>query len=166
MKKRRIEDIAGEYIEKLINQVLLKLVKPDITLENVNQIDSLTLEQIKKEYGIEAIILDVDDTLRTNMRDIPKVNKEWINSLKGKVKIVILSNGIDRTVEKYFEENGIDYIGFAHKPFKKNFVKVCEKLQVNPENIMVVGNSLIDDIYGGKRNKMKTALVKKCEEER
>ena len=61
-------------------------------------------------------------------------------------------------------KNGIDYIRFACKPLKKNFVKACEKMKVNPERVLMVGDSLFDDIYGGKRNKMKTALVKEVED--
>lgn len=89
---------------------------------------------------------------------------EWIESLKDKIKIIIVSNGVDQNIEKYFKENGIDYIGFACKPLKKNFLKACEKMNVKPENVLAIGDSLFDDIYGGKRNKMKTALVKEVED--
>lgn len=98
------------------------------------------------------------------MKDIPKCNKEWIEDLKDKIKIMIVSNGVDKDIEKYFNENGIDYIGFACKPLKKNFLKACEKMNVPPVSVLMVGNSLFDDIYGGKRNKMKTALVKEVED--
>ena len=47
---------------------------------------------------------------------------------------------------------------------KKNFLKAGEKMNVKPKNVLTVGNSVFDDIYGGKRNKMKTALVKEVEE--
>ena len=86
------------------------------------------------------------------MKNIPKCNKEWIESLKGKLKVIILSNGKDQKIEQYFRENGIDYIGFAHKPLKKNFLKACEKMDVSPEKVLVVGNDLLTDIYGGRRN--------------
>lgn len=77
---------------------------------------------------------------------------------------MIVSNGVDKDIEKYFNKNGIDYIRFACKPLKKNFAKACEKMNVNPERVLMVGDSLFDDIYGGKRNKMKTALVKEVED--
>ena len=37
-------------------------------------------------------------------------------------------------------------------------------MNVTPVSVLMVGNSLFDDIYGGKRNKMKTALVKEVED--
>ena len=97
------------------------------------------------------------------MKNIPKCNQDWIESLIGKIKIIILSNGIDEKIQKYFQEKGIDYIGFAHKPLKKNFIKACEQMNVRPDKVLVVGDSLFDDIYGGKKNNMITALVKEVE---
>ena len=68
-------------------------------------------------------------------------------------------------VERYFELLGIDYIGFAHKPMKRNFIRACEKLGIAPEKTLVIGDSLWSDIFGGKRNNMKTALVKRVEDD-
>ena len=161
---KTLEDLVAEKLCDLVHYALSKIIKPDMTLNKVNELDIQAIEKMKHQYGIEAIILDVDDTLRKEMKDIPKCNKEWIEGLKGKIKIMIVSNGVDRDIEKYFKENGIDYIGFACKPLKKNFIKACEKMNVNPESVLMVGDSLFDDIYGGKRNNMKTALVKEVED--
>ena len=161
---KTLEDLVAEKLCDLVHYALSKIIKPDMTLNKVNELDIQAIEKMKQQYGIEAIILDVDDTLRKEMKCIPKCNKEWIEGLKGKIKIMIVSNGVDRNIEKYFKENGIDYIGFACKPLKKNFIKACEKMNVNPESVLMVGDSLFDDIYGGKRNKMKTALVKEVED--
>ena len=161
---KTLEDLVAEKLCDLVHYALSKIIKPDMTLNKVNELDIQAIEKMKQQYGIEAIILDVDDTLRKEMKDIPKCNKEWIEGLKGKIKIMIVSNGVDRDIEKYFKENGIDYIGFACKPLKKNFLKACEKMNVKPESVLMVGDSLFDDIYGGKRNKMKTALVKEVED--
>lgn len=162
---KTLEDLVAEKLCDLVHYALSKIIKPDMTLNKVNELDIQAIEKMKQQYGIEAIILDVDDTLRKEMKDIPKCNKEWIEGLKGKIKIMIVSNGVDRDIEKYFKENGIDYIEFACKPLKKNFLKACEKMNVNPESVLMVGDSLFDDIYGGKRNNMKTALVKEVEDE-
>ena len=161
---KTLEDLVAEKSCDLVHYALSKIIKPDLTLNKVNELDIQAIEKMKQQYGIEAIILDVDDTLRKEMKDIPKCNKEWIEGLKGKIKIMIVSNGVDKDIEKYFKENGIDYIGFACKPLKKNFLKACEKMNVKPENVLAIGNSLFDDIYGGKRNNMKTALVKEVED--
>lgn len=118
---KTLDELAADKILDLAHYLLSKFIKPDITLNKVNELDIQAIEKLKQQYGIEAIILDVDDTLRKEMKDIPKVNKEWIEGLKGKIKIMIVSNGVDKDIEKYFNENGIDYIGFACKLLKKNF---------------------------------------------
>jgi len=152
-------DTAFEYLAK-------KLIQPDMKFNSVTDIDKRMLNRIKQDYGIEAIVLDVDETLRCNSKAIPKRNGEWIKMMKGQIKVIILSNGIDPDIEKYFSEMGIDYIGFAFKPLKKNFIKACQKLGVRPEKTLMIGNNIIDDIWGGNRNKMRTALVNDYEDER
>ena len=69
--------------------------------DKVSDLDVQEIERIKQEYGIEAIILDVDKTLRADMQSIPKVNQDWLESLNGKVKMIILSNGVDKDIEQY-----------------------------------------------------------------
>ena len=68
-------------------------------------------------------------------------------------------------MEEYFKEKGIAYIYFAHKPLKMKFLKVCKEMNVQPDKVLVIGDSLFDDVLGGKRNNMKTALVKNVEED-
>ena len=162
---KKLEEVVAQKLYEIINAVLSKIIVPDIKLEDVTQLDDEMIEYLKQRYGIEGIILDVDETIRKNMSKIPKCNKEWIENLKGKLKIIIVSNGMDRNIESYFKEQGIDYIGFAFKPLKRNFLKACEKMDIKPEKVLVVGNDLFDDIYGGRRNNMKTALIKKVVDE-
>lgn len=162
---KNIEDIIANKIYALINFALLKVIKPDIKINKVTEINEEMIENLKQKYGIEGIILDIDETLRTHMKDIPEVNKKWIDGLKGKLKVIILSNGRDEKVERFFRDRGIDYIGVAHKPLKKNFIKACEKMGIEPNKVLVIGDSMLDDIHGGKKNNMRTALVKEVEDE-
>ena len=39
-------------------------------------------------------------------------------------------------------------------------------MDVSPEKVLVIGDSLLADVYGGKKNNMKTVLVKGVEQER
>ena len=100
---KTLDELVADKILDLVHYVLLKFIKPDMTLSKVNELDIQAIEKLKQQYGIEAIILDVDDTLRKEMKDIPKVNKEWIEDLKDKIKIMIVSNGVDKDIEKYFK---------------------------------------------------------------
>ena len=152
-----------DKIYSLMNYVLAKFIKPDIEVQNVRELDEQLLQILKEKYGIEGIILDVDETLRNDMKSIPQCNQEWIDRVKGMFKVIVVSNGIDGEVESLLKEKGIDYIGFAHKPLKRNFLKACERLNVEPDRVLVVGDDLISDIYGGNRNGMRTAWVREVE---
>lgn len=160
-----IEDIVADKIYELVNYMLAKKIKPDIKLETVGALSKEDIRKLKDELGIQGVILDIDETVRKDMNKIPKCNEEWIDMLKDELKVIVVSNGIDKGIENFFRLKGIDYIGFAHKPLKKNFIKACEMLGIAPEKTLVIGDSLFSDIYGGKRNNMKTALVKKVNDE-
>lgn len=162
---KSLDDIIFEKFSALLNYALSKAIKPDIEVNKVAELDEDMISNLKQEYGIEGIILDVDETLRKNMNKIPEVNEKWLESLSKQLKIIVVSNGVDGKIEEFFNDRGIDYIGFAHKPLKKNILKACEKIDVTPEKVLIVGDSLFSDIYGGKRNNMKTALVKEVEDE-
>ena len=145
---------------KLINRILIIFIKPDMVFDSVKSLDIDTIEHLKAEYNIKAAILDVDETLRTNFNTIPNYNWKWIKELKKHIKVIVVSNGLDVKVWQHFNKIGIVYIPIAFKPLKYGFKKACFILDVNPENVVVIGNDLFGDIYGGKRNNMKTALIK------
>lgn len=157
---KTLDELVADRILDMLHFVLSKFVKPDITVNKVTELNKDLIKEIKQRYGIEGIILDVDETLRKDMKNIPEVNQEWIEGLRDQLKVIILSNGVDKKIEDYFKDKGISYISFACKPLKGNFLKACKKMGVEPDKVLVVGDSLFDDVYGGKRNKMRTALVK------
>ena len=169
---RTIMDVAGDIVLAKVREVLLRIIVPDISIDNVNEIDEVGIKCLKEYHGIEGFILDVDETIRSNGRDIPLANQEWIDRIKDEFKIIVVSNGMDGRLKKYFEERGITYIPFAFKPLKMNFMKACEDVfttpgmsAIAPEKILVVGDSLVDDIIGAKMSGCKSALIKGVEEE-
>lgn len=162
---KSLDELAADKIYELVNYLLAKKIKPDMKLERVTSLTQEDVRKLKQDLGIQGVILDIDETVRKNMKAIPRCNEEWIDMLQRELKVIVVSNGVDRGIEDFFKLKGIDYIGFAHKPFKKNFIKACEKMGIKPEKTLVIGDSLWCDIFGGKRNQMKTALVKNVEEE-
>ncbi len=157
---KSIDELVAEKLIDLVHLLLAKLIKPDFTFRSVTDIDETMVDEIKRKYGIEGIIIDVDDTLRKGFNDIPKSHKEWIESLKGKLKITILSNGMDQVIEDYFKEQGIDYIGFGMKPRKKNFIKACQRMKVKPEQVMVVGDELFQDVWRRQKKQNENRINK------
>ena len=157
----KLGNLVYDKIITLINIALYKKIRPDVTLTDVTVINKGIVRAFIDNYGIKGVILDVDDTLRKEFGKIPPCNERWLEDLKGEVQVVILSNGYSKKMQKYFEEREIEYIPFGGKPLKTNFSKICSKMKLNPEQVMVIGNDLFADILGGKRSKMRTALVTK-----
>ena len=152
-------DILEQKIMNLIDYQLKKHIHPNMKLSKVNDIDLKLVKQLKSKYGIGGIILDVDETLRKGDANIPNCNKKWIEFMKNEFKVIVLSNGIDRQVEDYFKNVGIEYMSFCHKPLKKNFLRAADNMGIEPENVLVIGDDIVCDVYGGNRCGMITAIV-------
>ena len=139
---------------------ILKRILPDVVISEVSEFDDAKIKKLKEKYHIQGMVLDVDETIRFNMSSIPKKNKEWIKQTLESLKIIVVSNGRDPSIKEYLDSLNIEYIPMAHKPLKKSFSEASKRLKLDSENIIVVGNSLLDDILGGKLSNMKTAWVR------
>lgn len=126
----------------------------------LNSVADITIEFLK-ENSINALILDVDNTLINIERVIPEATKTWVEIMKqNNIKLYILSNTNNKKkVGDVSEALDIPYRNLAKKPSKKGFFKVQEILQEKPENIGVVGDQIFTDVIGGNRAKMFTILV-------
>ena len=151
--------IVENKIYSIIDQILMHLIKPNIKLNQVSDLDLELVKKLKSEYGIGGLILDIDDTLRKDIKPIPKCNQEWVKYMKQEFKVMIVSNGFDKKIKGFANENGIEYIGFCRKPRKKYFLNAANKMGLDPENILVIGDDIICDVYGGNKCGMITALV-------
>ena len=133
------------------------ILYPDAHFNNVREITINFLQKNK----INALILDVDNTLIDYDKNLPEETIEWAKELKSNnIKLYILSNTNKKEkVKTVAEKLKIEYMYFAKKPLKTGFKKIQEKLQEMPENIAVVGDQIFTDIVGGNRCKMFTILV-------
>lgn len=157
--KKTIFEYIEQKIYSIIHKQLVKLVEPSMILQEVKDINLEFVKKLKSEYGIGGIILDVDDTLRKELMIIPSCNKQWIEFMKKEFRVIILSNGYDGKVSEFCDEKNIPYISFAKKPLKKQFLYACDRMGLYPENVLVIGNDVICDIYGGNRCGMFTAII-------
>ncbi len=162
---QKLEDLVYDKITEVIYYFLVKRIKPDMKIENVTELTEEMIITIKQKLQIEGVIIDVDETLRKDMKVIPKCNQEWLEMVMKHLKVVAVSNGRDDKIKDYCEKQGITYISNAWKPLSFGFKKACKIIDTEPEKVLVIGDHLIDDIYGGKRNKMKTIEVRDVEED-
>ena len=135
---------------------------PNIYIKNVKEI---TVEFLK-ENNIKGLILDIDNTLIDYYKNLLDGSKEWCDNLKSKgIKMCILSNTNKvEKVKKVADQLNLEYLYFAQKPNKKGFIKAKKMLNLNSENIAVVGDQVFTDVLGGNRVKMYTILTKPIDE--
>ena len=119
---RTIMDVVGDIVLAKVREVLLRIIVPDISIDNVNEIDEVGIKCLKEYHGIEGFILDVDETIRSNGRDIPPANQEWIDRIKDEFKIIVVSNGMDGRLKKYFEDKFSSKQIFTDSPLTVSFV--------------------------------------------
>lgn len=137
-------------------------VYPSLYLDSVKNINPTLL----KKNNIKGLILDVDNTLIDYYRNLVDGAEKWCEELKNEgIKCIILSNSNKRSkVEEVAEKLNIDYIMFAKKPLKSGFKRALSKLELKPEEVVVVGDQLFTDVIGAKRMNMFSILVKQVGE--
>ena len=134
------------------------LLYPKTYLDNVKEIKYSFL----KENNINALILDVDNTILDFDLRIPEGIKEWTEELKKQgIKFCILSNTnkIEK-VKMVATELDMQYYNFAKKPLKGGFKKALKYLDEKPENVAAVGDQIFTDVIGANRSKIYSILVK------
>lgn len=133
--------------------------------EYVNSVKEITIDFIKK-HNIKGLILDVDNTLIDYYKKMPEGVIEWAEMMKSySIKLYILSNSNKKEkIEAVAKNLNIEYISFAKKPFKSGFLKIKKAMNLESENIGVVGDQILTDILGANRCKMFSILVKPINE--
>ena len=133
--------------------------------EYFNNVREITIDFLN-ENKINALILDVDNTLIDYDKNLAQETVEWAKELKKQgIKIYILSNSNKKEkVKTVAEKLNVEYEYFGKKPLKRGFKKVQKKLQEEPENIGVVGDQIFTDVIGGNRCRMFTILVDPIDE--
>lgn len=134
-----------------------KYLIPDMKLKNISEID---LDNLKNQ-GIKGIIMDLDDTLLPS--DI-KANKEVIDSWLLKAKnefslFVVSNNSRPDYVKKFCDKFGIPYIARASKPRSKHLMQALSQMNLNKQDVVIVGDRVTTDILAGKMFGIKAFLV-------
>lgn len=133
--------------------------------EYLNSVKEIDIDLLNKNQ-IKGIILDVDNTLIDFDKKMLDGVEEWIEKLKliG-IRFCILSNSnkVDK-VKEVANKLDIPFIYFAKKPFKSGFKRAEKILELDEENIAVVGDQIMTDVIGANRCKMFSILVKPIKE--
>ncbi|XKE96119.1 YqeG family HAD IIIA-type phosphatase [Metaplanococcus flavidus] len=113
------------------------------------------------ENGIRGIITDLDNTLvEWDRPEATPMLIDWLKTMKDAgIQVVIVSNNSELRVKSFADPLGIPFIYQARKPMGKAFRKALQIMSVKRENVVVIGDQMLTDIFGGNRNKLHTILV-------
>lgn len=136
---------------------MLKMFLPN---QHVKSIYEITPKKLK-ELGVKGIITDLDNTLvewdRPNAT--PKLI-EWFKEMeKEKIKVTIVSNNNKERVEAFSSPLQLQFIFRARKPLQRAYIRAVKNMELKKEEVVVIGDQLLTDVFGGNRGGFHTILV-------
>lgn len=133
------------------------LLKPDFNLKNIYEIDLDTL----KEIGIKAIFFDLDSTIMVSKSgEYNEKTEKWLEKVDEDFFVAVISNNTKcEYLEKVRSISSFQVIGNAKKPSTKAMKKLLKKINMQPSEVVIVGDRPLTDILAGKRLGAKTILV-------
>ncbi|HSP22575.1 MAG TPA: YqeG family HAD IIIA-type phosphatase [Planococcus sp. (in: firmicutes)] len=117
--------------------------------------------QMLLDKGIRGIITDLDNTLvEWDRPEATPMLIDWLRSMKDAgIQVVIVSNNNELRVKSFSDPLGIPFIYQARKPMGRAFRKALKLMNVRREHVVVIGDQMLTDIFGGNLNKLHTILV-------
>jgi uncharacterized protein len=137
---------------------LRQLIKPDLIL--ANPIWFLTADLIH-QYGLQGLILDVDDTLLgNNDKQVSPEVKQWLDDTRQICQICLVSNNFSNSRIQAIAQNlDLPYRSRAAKPSRRVVREALEILGLPPEKVGMVGDRILTDTLVGNRLGMFTILI-------
>ncbi|MFM0588593.1 YqeG family HAD IIIA-type phosphatase [Streptococcus suis] len=131
---------------------------PDFALEKAYDV---TVESLKK-HGIKVVFVDLDNTLIAwNHPDGTPEMRQWLHDLQDAgIPVVVVSNNKYERVKRAVEKFGIEFEAFALKPFTFGINRALKRFDVQPYEVIMIGDQLMTDIRAAKRAGLKSVLVK------
>ena len=132
-------------------------LRPDMVCRDVMSIDLDALERL----GVRALMFDLDNTLaRWNRYDVAPGLRAWLDGCRARgFAVCICSNNRAARVRPVAETLGIKFIADAGKPAHEAYGRACALLGAPAGQVAAVGDQLLTDVFGAKRNGMRAVLV-------
>ena len=129
--------------------------------EFVSSVFDITPEKLA-ELGIKGIITDLDNTLvEWDRADATEELVAWFEMMReAGIKIIIASNNNEQRVRTFAEPHGIPFIHRAKKPLGGAYYAALVQLRLRRHEVAMVGDQLLTDVFGAKRQKLYTFLVR------
>ncbi len=113
--------------------------------------------------GIRCLLFDLDNTLVPVDEKTPSDSvKKLFDELKNKgFKIIIFTNSPSKRARPFKDILEVDCCPFACKPFARKFLSVIKVYNLKFSEVAIIGDSMMDDIYGGNNVGITTILIER-----
>lgn len=136
---------------------MLKLFLPN---EHVKSVFNISATELVSR-GVKGVITDLDNTLvEWDRPNATPALIEWFKELQNKgITITIVSNNIEQRVKDFADPLQIPFIYEARKPLGKAFRRALRDMNLKQDEVVVIGDQLLTDVFGGNRSGLHTILV-------
>ncbi|KRK62547.1 haloacid dehalogenase family hydrolase [Companilactobacillus farciminis KCTC 3681 = DSM 20184] len=127
----------------------------------LDKITDLTVEDLQ-ELHITKIMTDLDNTLLPwNSNEYDLSLRKWLNQMaQNNIEVMIVSNNSYERVEKAVKDLPVSIVARAVKPLPFVIMKHIKEENINPKNVLFVGDQVMTDVLAGNMANLKTVLVK------
>ncbi len=126
----------------------MKLFQPDLLKRRITDLTESDL----RAWGIQGLLLDVDNTLTTH--DSQALSDEveaWIEYMREVgFSLMIVSNAKESRVKPFADRIGLAFEYRAAKPLGIGFARARRRLGLSKSQCVVIGDQLFTDLLGAK----------------
>lgn len=135
----------------------MTLLHPNAVVTSLNDIDLETFWN----KGIRGIILDLDNTITPWRQDILTADAQTLIAKAHSLsyKIHLLSNASKSRTKRVATRLQVGYTAPGFKPFRRGYNKALKQLQLSADQVIVIGDQVFTDVWGGNRAGCYTILV-------
>jgi len=127
----------------------------------IDAIYYLTPAQLKAQ-GIKAVLTDLDNTLIAwNNPDGTAELHDWLEQMRAAdITVMIVSNNTAQRVARVAEPLRLPFVSRALKPMTKGLNEATHKLGLKKDEVVMVGDQLLTDVWAANNYGVRSILVK------
>jgi len=137
---------------------MFHLVMPHILADSVLE---LTVDRLR-ELGIDALLLDVDCTLKSYRSDwISGEVANWLKEVRSAgIRLCLVSNGRGKRIGQFARKVNIPFWAYAWKPFPHGCREAVANMGFDPKRTALVGDQLFADVVAARWAGLTSILVR------
>lgn len=135
---------------------IMAIFKPTMYRKNIFEIDYQKL----KKMGITCLVFDLDNTIgRIEDKKCSIKVKKLFKRLQKDFLILVSSNNTSGRLKPYLTDLGVEGMAMAFKPLTKNLKRIRRKYDLKKNQMVMIGDQIVTDIFSGNRFNIMTILV-------